>query len=286
MLKKRPSVKTVSNYLWVYPKDYNREKILLAINDGVYDFWEKPVWQVAVGRTPEEPGSVVAKFSSSAEAKRVTGIGDSHLCANNQKDKKVASGYTWVYPEDYDRDKILRDIEGGVFESSEKEVWQISIGLTHEEPGSVVAKFSSLTEAGKTTKIDISTIGHCASNKEDYRNVQTAKNYTWCYPEDYNRDKILKDIEDGFYYKGKGQVSAIIIGEHDEPPANFGKVLQEFPNAQTGRKILGGNPDIALKKEYGVTMGYFWCYAKEYTEEVKLKLIEKINEGYFKKGKK
>ena len=143
----------------------NQLPFSFAVGLGRNHPFAREVWQIAIGRTQEEPGSVVAKFATIKEARVVANITSINQCAKKSPGVKTASNYLWVYPEDYDKSKILQDINKGVYLVHELEVWQIAIGRTQEEPGSVVAKFDSMVIAAEVTGFNRTQIGDCAKKK-------------------------------------------------------------------------------------------------------------------------
>ena len=134
----------------------------------------------------DKNGIIITEYLTVAEASRITKIGADSIydCCNRRT--KTASGYQWVYKDEYQLDKTYIVINSHI-----KPVVQLDIN------NNLIAEYQSISEAEECTNIDNRAISAVCKNKR-----KTTGGFRWMYKNDYdkltqqNDSNELSDDED------------------------------------------------------------------------------------------
>ncbi len=150
-----------------------------------------------------------------------------------------------------------------------RDIYQIDKGT-----GDVIEKWSCISEAARTLRIDSARLSHSARGKN-----RTCLNYVWVFPEDYNEEKKQEIINCSYTNSGKDSASSKAIYQVNK---DTGKIIKEWDclaDASKTLKIL--NISQAVNGLLSTAGGYVWVFPKDYKEK-KIELI--IQKNYSRNG--
>lgn len=127
--------------------------------------YKRPVVQINL-----ETKSIVRKFRSLAEAKRITGISDGQISDCCKYKCKTAGGYAWAYDNE---DLDILDIINFASSPNKK---RATIVYQKDKNGNIVKEWGSITEAANYFHIKYQNIQACCSGKQ-----KSCKGFLWEY---------------------------------------------------------------------------------------------------------
>ena len=206
---------------------------------GVYNLksMSKPIYQYDLD------GNFVAKYPSSMEAERVTGIPNSNICACCKGKHAYAIGFQWKY---YKRKQISpipeerRSINYKGTNLHKKRVYQYTLD------GTYIRRYDSLSSASNITGIDFRTISECCLGRKD-----SCRGYQWTY----TYVPRMKKLDKKHRIKERRVINLL---------DTLGNVLQTYDSivdASRNLNIPGTDICKVCRGKLKSTRGHRFCYA-------------------------
>lgn len=164
-----------SQSVWKYLKqaaesklcDYTPEASMIrgkTLISGEHNWNSRPFIQFTLD------GKYIKEWQCQMDVEKELNILSSSICSVlNNKDKKSAGGFLWMWKEEYDR---IGKCDSYARKTTAKPIFQLS------REGNIIKEWTSATEAGRTLKIDNSSISKCCNGK-----AKMAGGFRWKYLE-------------------------------------------------------------------------------------------------------
>ena len=126
-------------------------------------------------------GNRISEYYSATKASECTGIGRSNIC-RAAREHKIAGGCIWMY------ETKLREMSKREFEICIQKINESSYVFTNDKKkilkldfdGNILDEYESLSSAGESMNLDISTISKVARGKR-----RSSGGYVWMFAESY-----------------------------------------------------------------------------------------------------
>ncbi len=218
------------------------------------------VWQVAIKRdldTEKEVGDIVGKFESITEASKITKYDENQIrwCADTTKQTRTVNGSTFVYPKNYNKNKIITLKKEGWFDF-QVPVYCVIIGQNGEpkkEIENIYKKFNSMTEAAEIMGVQAAGISLASNSNPDKKMVS---GYAFILPRDYNKLKVRLLVAQNYY----GVSEKRKVGKYDRKTQ---KLLEIFESSNEAANSVKGNKESIKNCCRGTSKtssGFIWKY--------------------------
>jgi predicted transcriptional regulator len=232
----------IGGYIWLYLEDYNKldktEKEKLITNRKFQ--LKKEVVQLGLD------GNYIKTWETISNATKSLGISPSFISSVCMRRQKSASGFMWMYKDDYEKTK--ENLNPYKKETRSKPIIQLSL------KGDYIREWKSATEVNEKLGVSNKHISSVCNG-----NRKSTEGYRWMFKDEY--EKNSKTIES--YSKKTTAIPIVQL-------SLGGELIQDWRSATEASKILTYSQSGLSQacRERKIAYGFKWMYKEDYEKYI------------------